>query len=191
MIIALRRLAGELWAAQVPYAYSVQTNAALAFGRLLVAVELLPNGISKIVDFHKLALAIGGAPQFVHGRLFPDQHPLLIFRAPELFLGLSLGLDLAGSVLLIVGYKTRAASCVLLGYVAIAMAIFHSDIRGAEDLQQLLRNLPFIAGLLILSGTGAGALSVDGSLRRSGLMKIEAPAAGPGARHHQKSADER
>ena len=145
-------------------------NLALLVGRVLIVVGLIPNGLRKIATFTQTAAGMGGTPQVIAGRAFPDQTPLLAFPMPELFLSASILFDLLGALLIIIGWQTRKAGTVLAAYVLIAMAIYHSDIRHAADLMHLIRNLPFLAGLIVIGGVGAGHWSVDGQLarRRSG-----------------------
>jgi len=156
----------ELWKDSIPHPYSFQTNAALFVGRIMVGIPLLQNGLRKLENFSQTAAGIGGIPQIINGKPFPDQHPLIVFPQPELFLGLSLTFDLLGAVLLIVGLKGRMVGALLAGYVFIALSIFHTDIRGPMDVMQILRNMPFLAVLLVFSGVGAGAWSIDGMLGR-------------------------
>jgi putative oxidoreductase len=163
----------EIWRNPVPHAYDAWTNAALLVGRVIVAIPLLPNGFRKLADFGQVAAAIGGVPQVIGGRHFPDQQPLVTFPMPEFFLGASVAFDLLGGLLLLVGWRARSVGTMLAGYVLIAMVIFHSDIRGPADVQAILRNAPLVAALLMLGGVGGGAWSVDGWLaRRNGVPAL-------------------
>lgn len=137
-------------------------------GRVLVVFALLPNGLRKIHTFDVTSAMMGGAPPvMIDGRLFPAQEPLFHFPFPEIFLTGAILFDLLGALLVIVGYRTRPAAGVLAAYCLLAMAIYHSDITGPQDLIAVLRNLPLIGGLLILAAVGAGPLSLDaGSAKR-------------------------
>jgi putative oxidoreductase len=162
----LGALLREIWSVRLATSDRPFVNAALAIGRLIVAVPLLPNGLRKLQDFSLVAAAMGGVPQVINGRPFPDQTPLFAFPAPELFLGVSVAFDLVGALLLMVGLRTRAVALALAGYVLVAMAIFHSEIRGPADVQAILRNIPLLAALLMLAGVGAGYWSIDGRWAR-------------------------
>jgi putative oxidoreductase len=143
------------------------TNLVLAAGRVLVAVELLPNGLAKIAEFGKLAAAMAGVPQLIHGRVFPDPPPLITFPLPELFLAASVALDLGGSLALVAGLRVRGVAALLALHVFIAMLIFHSHIQTTQDLQSLLRNLPLLGGMLLLSVSGGGMWGLDGLRARA------------------------
>lgn len=155
-----------LWRNQSPYVFDVHGDLALLIGRILITIELVPNGLRKLADFAALAAAMGGSPQVIGGRLFPDQEPLLYFPYPALFLAGSIACDILGATLVIAGVKTRAIAALLCGYVLLAVTIYHSDVRGPEDLRAILRVLPLLGGLVILAGLGAGRLSADGWLAR-------------------------
>lgn len=141
-------------------------NAALLLGRVLIVLALFPNGMRKISTFAQTAAGMGGEQQLIAGRPFPDQAPLIHFPVPELFLGVSVALDLIGALLIVLGWRTRAVGLALACYVALAMAIFHSDIRHAQDVMHVLRNLPFLGGLLMLAAAGGGHWSLDGLAQR-------------------------
>ncbi|MGZ8310458.1 MAG: DoxX family protein [Allosphingosinicella sp.] len=156
----------DLWHHPLATARSVGADAALLVARWLIVVALLPNGVRKIMTFGPTAAGMGGEPQMIDGRPFPDQIPLIHFPAPELFLAVSLALDLLGALLIVFGWRTRTVAAVLAGYVALAMTIFHSDIRHAQDVMHILRNLPFLGGLIMLAAVGGGHWSADGLLAR-------------------------
>lgn len=143
-------------------------DVAMLAGRFLVVVQLLPNGLRKIQNFELTAAMMGGAPpQMIDGRLFPQQEPLLHFPFPELFLSCSIAFDLLLSLCVIVGWYTRSSAAFLAVYVMIAATIYHSDIRGPQDVMALVRIFPFVGGLLLIAMAGAGAWSIDGWHRRS------------------------
>jgi len=145
-----------------------KTNFAMLVGRLIVLMPFIPNGISKIMNFTIIAGIMGGTvgPQILDGRLFPTQTPLFNFPVPEFFLVMSICFDLIGSALLIVGWRARTVAPILAGYVLLAMLIYHYDVKDGRDVMTILRNLPFVGGLILMSAFGAGAWSVDGWLRK-------------------------
>ena len=163
MISVLR----DIWNKPIASNDTFQTNAALLIGRVLAVVALAPNGLRKIATFAPTAAGMGGTPQNIGGRVFPEQTPLIVFPAPEAFLAASITFDLLGALLIIVGWRTRTIATLLTGYVIIAMVIFHSDIRGPEDVHHIIRNVAFVGALFLLSGVGGGHWSFDGFIARS------------------------
>ena len=165
----MRQVFLDLWRRPILTPRAFATDAALLVGRLLMVLALFPNGLRKIMTFAQTAAGMGGTEQIIGGRPFPDQTPLFYFPAPEIFLGASVVFDLLGTVLIVLGLRTRAVSALLAGYVIIAMSIYHSDIRNGLDVVQVLRNLPFVGGLIILAGVGGGFWSLDGLWQRHGV----------------------
>ncbi len=145
-----------------------KTNLAMLVGRLIVIMPFIPNGISKVMNFSLIAGIMGGTvgPQMLDGRLFPTQIPLFYFPMPELFLVISICFDLIGSLLLIAGLRARTVAPALAGYVLFAMLIYHYDVKDGHDVMTILRNLPFVGGLILISAFGAGGWSVDAWLRK-------------------------
>lgn len=93
------------------------------------------------------------------------------FPAPEATAWLSIVIHVVGGVLLIVGWKTKWTSWLLLAMVVIATAMAHrfweyDAAQYANQLNHFLKNLAIIGGLLFVTAFGAGAKSVDA--RRSG-----------------------
>ena len=138
----------------------------IAIARILIVIGLIPNGIRKIVDFDTIAAMMGGAPPImIDGRLFPAQEPLFYFPVPGLFLSGAVVFDIVGALLIIIGYRTRMVALALAIYCIVAMAIYHSDINGPMDVVAILRNLPLVGGLIILSGVGAGRWALENRRR--------------------------
>ena len=156
----------DIWETPIATRDSLQTNAALLLGRILAVVALLPNGLRKIASFDQTAAGMGGVQQVIDGRPFPAQTPLIVFPAPEVFLAASIAFDLIGALLIIIGWRVRAVGTLLAGYVVIGMSIFAAGIRGPEDGHHLIRNLAFVAALLMLSAVGGGSWSIDGVLAK-------------------------
>lgn len=154
------------WSASPPTQPSRGVDAAFLAGRVMIVLALFPNGMRKIATFAQTAAGMGGTPQTIDGRLFPEQTPLFYFPVPELFLAASLAFDLLGATLIVIGFRTRAVAAFLAGYVLFAMTIYHSDIRHAGDIIHILRNLPFLGGLLLLAAAGGGHWSLDGLVAR-------------------------
>jgi putative oxidoreductase len=88
------------------------------------------------------------------------------FPAPEATAWLSIIIHVVGGALLIVGWKTKWTSWLLLAMVVIATAMAHrfwdyDAAQYANQLNHFLKNLAIIGGLLYVISFGAGATSVD------------------------------
>lgn len=156
----------DLWRRSLLTPDDAYANLALLMARAMAVLGLLQNGFRKLATFEQTALMMGGTPQVIMGRQFPDQAPLFDFPLPGLFLAASVLFDILGSLLVLFGWRTRAVASWLAVYVLIAMTIFHSDIRHGMDAMQVLRNLPLLAALLMLGAVGAGWWSLDGRRAR-------------------------
>jgi putative oxidoreductase len=88
------------------------------------------------------------------------------FPAPEATTWLAIAIDLAGGVLLILGWKTRWISWLLVVFVAIAIAMAHrfweyDATQYANQLNHFLKDLAIIGALFYVITFGPGAMSVD------------------------------
>ncbi|WP_322044459.1 DoxX family protein [Paraburkholderia sp. J67] len=73
----------------------------------------------------------------------------------------SMLLELTCGVLLVVGYRTRAAANLLAGWCILSAALFHHGLADHHQLSEFLKNFGLAGGLLALSIGGAGAFSLD------------------------------
>jgi putative oxidoreductase len=114
-------------------------------GRVLLAAIFVLSGVGKIF-----------APEATQGYI---AHAGLPF--PQLaFLGAVL-IEVAGGLLLAVGYKTRLAASVLAVFSVATALIFHGAIGDQNQFIHLLKNLAITGGLLQVVAFGAGPLSLD------------------------------
>ncbi len=112
-------------------------------GRLLMAQIFLLAGVSKLGGYTATAAymeAMGVSPVLL---------PAVI------------ALEIGGALALILGWQVRWAAAALAAFSVIAAVIFHADL--GDQMQMLLftKNIALAGGLLALSASGAGALSLD------------------------------
>jgi putative oxidoreductase len=120
-------------------------NAIPLVGRVLLAAIFVLSGVGKIF-----------AAEATQGYI---AHAGLPF--PQLaFLGAVL-IEVAGGLLLAVGYKTRLAAIVLAVFSVATALIFHGAIGDQNQFIHLLKNLAIAGGLLQVVAFGAGPLSLD------------------------------
>jgi len=95
-----------------------------------------------------------------------------------LFLVLTIVVQFAGGISLIVGYQTKVSAFLLAGLTLVISAVMHNFwaleavtpeqilIVGHET-QNFVKNMGIMAGLLAISGLGAGAFSIDNARKSS------------------------
>ncbi|MBC7778956.1 MAG: DoxX family protein [Proteobacteria bacterium] len=88
------------------------------------------------------------------------------FPMTQVLLYLTIGLELVGGVLIVVGFRTRLAAVVLavffLGVTALMVPLLGAaGGMGATYLDQIVKNLAFIGGLVLLALHGPGPISID------------------------------
>ncbi|MES1023665.1 MULTISPECIES: DoxX family protein [Chroococcaceae] len=116
--------------------------------RVFLSVIFLRSGINKIFGFAGTQgfMASAGIPEGLTGFLLVG----------------SIVLELLGALSVILGYKARWGAIALIVFLVPTTLIFHTNF--AEDMQinQFLKNLGLIGGLLMVVYFGSGPLSVDG-----------------------------
>ena len=129
-------------------------DAALLFGRLLIAALLLPSGIEKLLGFSKFAASLSakGLPY------------------AKVLAGIDVGIEVLGPIALIIGLWPRWVALVLLAVTLVtAWTTYRLPVFGAAFQQlrqvQLMMSLAIIAGLVFYFASGPGAWSRTG-LRR-------------------------
>lgn len=133
------------------------THAAIpAIGRTLIAAIFLISGIGKL-------MAPGATMAYIGSLGLP---------APALGLLGALVLELAGAVLLVVGYRTRLVALLLAAYAVVTALIFHHALADQNQMFHFLKNLVMAGGLLQVVAFGPGAFSVDS--RRAPAQRVAA-----------------
>jgi putative oxidoreductase len=129
-------------------------DAALLFGRLLIAALLLPGGIEKLLGFSKFAASLSakGLPY------------------AKVLAGIDVGIEVLGPIALIIGLWPRWVALVLLAVTLVTTwTTYRLPVFGAafQQLRQvrLMMSLAIIAGLAFYFASGPGAWSRTG-LRR-------------------------
>jgi putative oxidoreductase len=124
----------------------------LLVGRVLIAAIFLNAGVRKLLGF------AGTVGYFTK----------LGFPAPELFAVLAIVIEVGGSILLIIGWKTRWVAWLLALFVLIAALAAHrfwqvDAAQYANQMNHFMKNLAIIGGLLFVASFGPGSASVDKS----------------------------
>ena len=130
-------------------------DAALLFGRLLIAALLLPSGIEKLLGFPKFAssLSAKGLPY------------------AKVLAGIDVGIEVLGPIALIIGLWPRWVALALLALTLVTTwttyrtGLFGSAFRAPQHQPHLFKSLAIMAGLAMYFASGPGAWSRTG-LRR-------------------------
>ena len=132
-------------------------SALLLLGCALIAWLFIPAGIGKLVGF-------AGTAGYIASKGMP---------MPNVMVVLAILAELGCGLAILVGFQTRLASWGLALFSVVSAVIFHAywSAQGADIAAQQInfnKNLAIAGGLLALSVAGAGAWSLDSSIRRGG-----------------------
>ena len=126
-------------------------NACLLTGRLLMGAYFILPGVQKIIGFDKMTnyMEAHGVPMV------------------SVLLPLTILLQISSGAALVVGYRGKVAAFILAGltfFISIYMHDFWSMAKGMEqahELQNFIKNLAIMSGLLIVAALGTGKFSLD------------------------------
>lgn len=119
--------------------------------RICLCIIFINSGIGKILDF-------SGTAEMMAGQGLPIPEVLLVF---------TIAFQLLGGLSLLLGYKVKIGSILLILFLIPATLVFHNPIANPGELNSFLKNIGLIGGLLMTIYAGAGALSIDGATEKS------------------------
>ena len=123
-------------------------NIADLIGRILISALFLLNGIFKISNYDG---TIGWMESF---------------GMPGILIIPAIILEIAGPVLIIIGYKTKLAAGLLSLFCITTAFIFHNDFANQMQLTSFLKNIALAGGFLILFVNGAKGFSLDNKFKK-------------------------
>ena len=123
-------------------------NIADLIGRILISALFLLNGIFKISNYD-------GTIGWMESIGMPG-----ILLIPAIIL------EIAGPVLIIIGYKTKLAAGLLSLFCIATAFIFHNDFANQMQLTSFLKNIALAGGFLILFVNGAKGFSLDNKFKK-------------------------
>ena len=126
------------------------SDAVMLVARILLALMFVSAGFSKIGGFE-------GTAGYIASKGLP---------LPQLGAAIAIVVELAGGIMLIVGWKARWAALAIAVFTAAATVIFHNywAMSGADAFTQRLmfwKNVSVIGGLLAVYAFGPGRWSID------------------------------
>ena len=123
-------------------------NIADLSGRILISALFLLNGIFKISNYD-------GTVGWMES-----------FGMPGILLIPAIILEIAGPVLIVIGYKTKLAAGLLSLFCIATAFIFHNDFANQMQLTSFLKNIALAGGFLILFVNGAKGFSLDNKFKK-------------------------
>ena len=114
--------------------------------RICLCIIFINSGIGKIFGF-------AGTASMMANQGLPIANILLIF---------TIAFQLLGGFSLLLGYQVKLGSILLILFLIPATLVFHNPIINPEEVNNFLKNVGLIGGLLMTIYAGAGALSIDG-----------------------------
>lgn len=123
---------------------------AAPLGRVLLSLMFISSGVQKLFGY-------AGTQQYME-----------YMGVPGALLPLVILTELGGGVVLLLGWKARLAAFLLAGFTLLSGILFHLvpsfALEGMEAQAQMIsfwKNVSIAGGMLMVTGLGAGALSLD------------------------------
>jgi putative oxidoreductase len=82
--------------------------------------------------------------------------------AMGLLLPVAIFVELAGALLLILGFRARFVALALAGFCVVTALLFHANFTDRTQMFHFLKNFAIVGGLLALYVSGPGRMSFDG-----------------------------
>jgi putative oxidoreductase len=124
--------------------FDKHSDYAALVGRLFLASMFLLFGYGKLTGYT-------GAVGYMGSLGLP---------APALFTVLATVIEIAGGLLILVGYQTRLVSLGLAIYVLVSAFIGHMQFGDLNQFQHFMKNMAIVGGLLAFFAFGGGAYSL-------------------------------
>lgn len=114
-------------------------------GRIMIAAIFVISGFGKLMD-------PGGTAGYIASQGLP---------MPQVLAWAAIVVEILGGLMLVVGFKVRAAALVIFLFTLVVTVIFHPW--WADPAQEIafLKNLAILGALLYVAAHGAGKLAVD------------------------------
>jgi len=117
-------------------------------GRILISALFLLNGIFKINNYDG---TIGWMESF---------------GMPGILIIPAIILEIAGPILIIIGYKTKLAAGLLSLFCIATAVIFHNDFADQMQFTSFLKNIALAGGFLLIVVNGAKDFSLDNKFKK-------------------------
>jgi putative oxidoreductase len=122
-----------------------QTDTVALIGRIFLAALFLLSGFGKLA-------APAATQAYIAAMGLPA--PLLAYLG-------STAVELIGSVLLIVGFRTRSVAVGMTVYTLLTAVFFHTHFADQNQMIHFWKNIAIMGGLLQVAAFGAGRFALD------------------------------
>ena len=112
-------------------------------GRILISSVFLISGFNKINQYD-------GTVEWMES-----------FGVPGILIIPAILLEIIGSLMIVIGYKTRVIATLFSIFCITLAIIFHNDFSNQMQLVSFLKNLGLAGGFLFLVVSGPGKISLD------------------------------
>ena len=116
--------------------------------RILISILFILNGYFKVTNYDN-------SVEWMES-----------FGVPGILIIPAIILEIAGPVLIIIGYKTKLAAGLLSLFCLATAVIFHNDFTNQMQLTSFLKNIALAGGFLILFVNGAKGFSLDNKFKK-------------------------
>ena len=117
-------------------------------GRILISILFFLNGIFKLNNYD-------GTISWMEG-----------FGIPGILIIPAIILEIAGPILIIIGYKTRLAAGLLSFFCLATAIIFHNDFTDQMQITSFFKNIALSGGFLLIVVNGSKHFSLDNKLKK-------------------------
>ena len=124
------------------------TNILDLIGRILISALFLLNGVFKINNYDG---TIGWMESF---------------GMPGILIIPAIILEIAGPILIIIGYKTKLAAGLLSLFCIATAVIFHNDFADQMQFTSFLKNIALAGGFLLIVVNGSKDFSLDNKFKK-------------------------
>jgi putative oxidoreductase len=119
-------------------------SSVLLVARCMIAGVFLWSGVGRISGYDETGILM-------------DEHGLVSQLVP-----VAVAVEIAGALLLIVGFKLRYTALGLASFSVMTALLFHANFIDQAQMFHFLKNFAIVGGLLALYVSGPGRMSFDG-----------------------------
>lgn len=119
-------------------------SSVLLVARCLIAGLFLWSGVGQVRGYDETVAFM------IHSGIMANLLPIAVF------------VEIAGAILLIVGYRLRFTAIALASFSVLTALLFHANFLDHAQMFHFLKNCAIAGGLLSLYVTGPGRISFDG-----------------------------